>query len=63
MECVLSANVDKKVDYNTFGGNVMLLKDIKQKMNSEPHCLWTTGVIPNKYTTLPDTEQMRAEDT
>eukprot|EP00972_Heterocapsa_arctica_P046214 6817671-Heterocapsa_arctica.AAC.1 len=32
-------------------------------MDSEPHCLWTTGVIANNYTTLPDTEQMMAEDT
>eukprot|EP00972_Heterocapsa_arctica_P045336 6692425-Heterocapsa_arctica.AAC.1 len=32
-------------------------------MNSEPHCLWTTGVITTNYTTLPDTNQMRAEDT
>eukprot|EP00972_Heterocapsa_arctica_P023213 3417722-Heterocapsa_arctica.AAC.1 len=31
-------------------------------MNSEPHCLWTTGVITKNYTTLPDTDQMRAED-
>eukprot|EP00972_Heterocapsa_arctica_P022674 3335437-Heterocapsa_arctica.AAC.1 len=31
-------------------------------MNSEPQCLWTTGVITKEYTALPDTEHMRAED-
>eukprot|EP00972_Heterocapsa_arctica_P039478 5813171-Heterocapsa_arctica.AAC.1 len=43
--------------------NWLQLKDIKKQMNSEPHCLWTTGVITEKYTALPATEQMRAEDT
>eukprot|EP00972_Heterocapsa_arctica_P083018 12232718-Heterocapsa_arctica.AAC.1 len=32
-------------------------------MNSEPQYLWTTGVIIKEFTTLPDTEQMRQEDT
>eukprot|EP00972_Heterocapsa_arctica_P072078 10644914-Heterocapsa_arctica.AAC.1 len=31
-------------------------------MNSEPQCLWTTGVIAKEYTALPDTEYMKAED-
>eukprot|EP00972_Heterocapsa_arctica_P047623 7023970-Heterocapsa_arctica.AAC.1 len=31
-------------------------------MNSEPHCLWTTGVITKEYTALPPTDQMSAED-
>eukprot|EP00972_Heterocapsa_arctica_P035936 5286027-Heterocapsa_arctica.AAC.1 len=31
-------------------------------MNSEPQCLWTTGVITKEYTALPDTEYMKAED-
>eukprot|EP00972_Heterocapsa_arctica_P114830 16444577-Heterocapsa_arctica.AAC.1 len=32
-------------------------------MNSEPHCLWTTGVITKEYTALPNTPYMMAEDT
>eukprot|EP00972_Heterocapsa_arctica_P087358 12883695-Heterocapsa_arctica.AAC.1 len=32
-------------------------------MNSEPQCLWTTGVITKEYTALPETEYMKAEDT
>eukprot|EP00972_Heterocapsa_arctica_P065209 9626569-Heterocapsa_arctica.AAC.1 len=32
-------------------------------MNSEPHCLWTTGVLTKKYTALPKTQYMAAEDT
>eukprot|EP00972_Heterocapsa_arctica_P017660 2610807-Heterocapsa_arctica.AAC.1 len=31
-------------------------------MNSEPQCLWTTGVINNNLTALPETEHMKAED-
>eukprot|EP00972_Heterocapsa_arctica_P098384 14518944-Heterocapsa_arctica.AAC.1 len=31
-------------------------------MNSEPQCLWTTGVITNNFTALPETEHMKAED-
>eukprot|EP00972_Heterocapsa_arctica_P015311 2255734-Heterocapsa_arctica.AAC.1 len=31
-------------------------------MNSEPHCLWTTGVITKEYTALPKTAYMMAED-
>eukprot|EP00972_Heterocapsa_arctica_P032927 4844407-Heterocapsa_arctica.AAC.1 len=31
-------------------------------MNSEPQCLWTTGVITKDYTTLPETDYMKAED-
>eukprot|EP00972_Heterocapsa_arctica_P046110 6802751-Heterocapsa_arctica.AAC.1 len=31
-------------------------------MNSEPQCLWTTGVITNEFTALPETEHMKAED-
>eukprot|EP00972_Heterocapsa_arctica_P042555 6272352-Heterocapsa_arctica.AAC.1 len=31
-------------------------------MNSQPHCLWTTGVITKEYTTLPKTAYMEAED-
>eukprot|EP00972_Heterocapsa_arctica_P019836 2927390-Heterocapsa_arctica.AAC.1 len=31
-------------------------------MNSEPQCLWTTGVITKYYTALPETEHMKAED-
>eukprot|EP00972_Heterocapsa_arctica_P042921 6328902-Heterocapsa_arctica.AAC.1 len=50
-------NVGKRADFNTFGGN-----EIKQGMNSEPQCLWTTGVITKGYTALPDTEYMKGED-
>eukprot|EP00972_Heterocapsa_arctica_P114554 16442981-Heterocapsa_arctica.AAC.1 len=32
-------------------------------MNSEPRCLWTTGVITKEYTALPKTAYMAAEDT
>eukprot|EP00972_Heterocapsa_arctica_P067420 9950093-Heterocapsa_arctica.AAC.1 len=32
-------------------------------MNSEPQCLWTTGVITNDYTALPETEYTKGEDT
>eukprot|EP00972_Heterocapsa_arctica_P026320 3874305-Heterocapsa_arctica.AAC.1 len=32
-------------------------------MNSEPQCLWTTGVITKECTALPETESMKAEDT
>jgi hypothetical protein len=42
--------------------NWLQLKDIKKQMSSEPHCLWTTGVITREYTALPSTEPMRAED-
>jgi ribonuclease HI len=38
------------------------LKVIRTKMNAEPQCLWTTGVITKDYTTLPETEYMKAED-
>eukprot|EP00972_Heterocapsa_arctica_P028439 4182101-Heterocapsa_arctica.AAC.1 len=31
-------------------------------MNSEPQCLWTTGVITKYYTALPETEYMKGED-
>eukprot|EP00972_Heterocapsa_arctica_P064742 9553045-Heterocapsa_arctica.AAC.1 len=31
-------------------------------MNSEPQCLWTTGVITKDYTALPETEYMKTED-
>eukprot|EP00972_Heterocapsa_arctica_P026758 3939090-Heterocapsa_arctica.AAC.1 len=31
-------------------------------MNSEPQCLWTTGVITKDYTALPETEYMKADD-
>eukprot|EP00972_Heterocapsa_arctica_P029681 4371835-Heterocapsa_arctica.AAC.1 len=31
-------------------------------MNSEPQCLWTTGVITKDYTALPETEHMKSED-
>ena len=31
-------------------------------MNSEPQCLWTTGVITKDYTTLPETDFRKAED-
>eukprot|EP00972_Heterocapsa_arctica_P090342 13326592-Heterocapsa_arctica.AAC.1 len=31
-------------------------------MNSEPQCLWTTGVITTHYTALPETEHLKAED-
>ena len=31
-------------------------------MNSEPHGLWTTGVITEEYTALPKTAYMEAED-
>eukprot|EP00972_Heterocapsa_arctica_P078748 11611665-Heterocapsa_arctica.AAC.1 len=31
-------------------------------MNSEPQCLWTTGVITKDYTALPETEYMTADD-
>eukprot|EP00972_Heterocapsa_arctica_P031919 4702136-Heterocapsa_arctica.AAC.1 len=30
-------------------------------MNSEPQCLWTTGVITKEYTSVPETEYMKAE--
>eukprot|EP00972_Heterocapsa_arctica_P021646 3182784-Heterocapsa_arctica.AAC.1 len=32
-------------------------------MNSEPQCLWTTGVITKDYAALPETEYMNGEDT
>eukprot|EP00972_Heterocapsa_arctica_P018943 2797475-Heterocapsa_arctica.AAC.1 len=31
-------------------------------MNSEPQCLWSTGVITKENTALPETEYMKAED-
>eukprot|EP00972_Heterocapsa_arctica_P051062 7506646-Heterocapsa_arctica.AAC.1 len=31
-------------------------------MNSEPQCLWTTGVITKDFTALPATEYMKADD-
>eukprot|EP00972_Heterocapsa_arctica_P005296 784713-Heterocapsa_arctica.AAC.1 len=31
-------------------------------MNSEPQCLWTTGVITKEYTALPKTEAMMEKD-
>eukprot|EP00972_Heterocapsa_arctica_P075628 11156517-Heterocapsa_arctica.AAC.1 len=31
-------------------------------MKSEPQCLWTTGVITKEYTSLPETDYMRAKD-
>eukprot|EP00972_Heterocapsa_arctica_P107456 15829203-Heterocapsa_arctica.AAC.1 len=31
-------------------------------MNSEPQCLWTTGVITKECTALPRTEAMMEED-
>eukprot|EP00972_Heterocapsa_arctica_P025732 3787378-Heterocapsa_arctica.AAC.1 len=31
-------------------------------MNSEPQCLWATGVITKDYTALPETEYMKGED-
>eukprot|EP00972_Heterocapsa_arctica_P034829 5127559-Heterocapsa_arctica.AAC.1 len=31
-------------------------------MNSEPQCLWTTGVITTYFTALPETEYMKADD-
>eukprot|EP00972_Heterocapsa_arctica_P042748 6304095-Heterocapsa_arctica.AAC.1 len=48
--------------YSVTNYNWLKLKDIKKHMNSEPHCLWTTGVITKEYTALPSTEAMRAED-
>eukprot|EP00972_Heterocapsa_arctica_P079940 11780888-Heterocapsa_arctica.AAC.1 len=42
--------------------NWLQLQEIKKHMNSEPQCLWTTGVINKEYTVLPDTEYMKAED-
>eukprot|EP00972_Heterocapsa_arctica_P033436 4923083-Heterocapsa_arctica.AAC.1 len=65
------ATVGKRVDYNTYGGNVkpatrtynwLQLQEIKKDMNSEPQCLWTTGVITTDYTALPETEHMKAEN-
>eukprot|EP00972_Heterocapsa_arctica_P027934 4108325-Heterocapsa_arctica.AAC.1 len=32
-------------------------------MKSAPRCLWSTGVITREYTALPDTEDLKAEDT
>eukprot|EP00972_Heterocapsa_arctica_P046671 6887755-Heterocapsa_arctica.AAC.1 len=31
-------------------------------MNSEPQCLWTSGVITKDFTTLPDTDYMKGEN-
>eukprot|EP00972_Heterocapsa_arctica_P079361 11695584-Heterocapsa_arctica.AAC.1 len=31
-------------------------------MNSEPQCLWTTGVIMKECTSLPETAYMKAKD-
>eukprot|EP00972_Heterocapsa_arctica_P044153 6517460-Heterocapsa_arctica.AAC.1 len=31
-------------------------------MNSEPQCLWTTGVFIKYCTALPETEYMKADD-
>eukprot|EP00972_Heterocapsa_arctica_P017471 2581429-Heterocapsa_arctica.AAC.1 len=38
------------------------LQEIKKEMNSEPQCLWTTGMITKHLTVLPETEHMKAED-
>eukprot|EP00972_Heterocapsa_arctica_P081942 12076807-Heterocapsa_arctica.AAC.1 len=59
MDFAYFATVVRKADCNTSGGN---LRRIKEQMNSEPQCLWTTGVITKEYTALPDTEFMKAED-
>eukprot|EP00972_Heterocapsa_arctica_P068241 10080189-Heterocapsa_arctica.AAC.1 len=61
MGCVYFANVVSNEVCSTFGGNVK--PDIKKHMNSEPQCLWTTGVITKEYTALPGTVYMKAEDT
>eukprot|EP00972_Heterocapsa_arctica_P060716 8957421-Heterocapsa_arctica.AAC.1 len=31
-------------------------------MNSEPQCLWSTGIITKEYTALPETGYMKGED-
>eukprot|EP00972_Heterocapsa_arctica_P030342 4468276-Heterocapsa_arctica.AAC.1 len=55
MDYACYASVGKRVDYNTWwecevcnshtNYNWLQLQDINKEMNSEPQCLWTTGVI------------------
>eukprot|EP00972_Heterocapsa_arctica_P085181 12551093-Heterocapsa_arctica.AAC.1 len=65
MDFACFANAGRKVVCSIFGGNAkpairsQILTGcnfrISSKMNSEPQCLWTTGVITKEYTALPET--------
>eukprot|EP00972_Heterocapsa_arctica_P023304 3433277-Heterocapsa_arctica.AAC.1 len=41
---------------------LLKLKQRRAKEGHEPECFWLAGSVPSDWTTLPDTENMKAMD-